>query len=45
MDAEAVARLHREQDELLKTSERLRTERGTVHGERDQAVRECDEAQ
>ena len=38
LDAEAVARLRREPNEVLKTSERLRTERGTVRGERDQAV-------
>ena len=45
LDAEAVARLPGERDEQYQTSERLRLERGTVHRERDQAVRERDEAQ
>ena len=35
LDTEVVTRLRREQGELLKTSERLRTECGTVHGVRD----------
>ena len=37
-DAEAIARLRRERDELLQTAERLCSERGTVREERDRAV-------
>ena len=44
LDAEVIARLHREQDELCQTIERLRSERGMAHEERDQAIRERDEA-
>ncbi|XP_066375270.1 uncharacterized protein [Miscanthus floridulus] len=43
LDAEVVARLRREQDELRQTAERLRLERGTAREERDKAVRERDE--
>ena len=45
LDAEKVARLSGERDEQRQTSERLHLERSTVHGERDLAVRERDEAQ
>ena len=34
-DAEAIARLRRERDELLQTTERLCSEHGTVCEERD----------
>ena len=44
LDAEVIARLCEERDEPRRTSERLRFERGMIYGERDQAVRECDEA-
>ena len=43
-DAEVIARLRRERDELCWTEERLRSERSMAHEERDRAVRECDEA-
>ena len=43
-DAEVIARLRRERDELLQTVERLRSERSTVREERDRAIREHDEA-
>ena len=43
-DAEEIARLHREQEELLQTAERLRSECGTFREERNRAVRERDEA-
>ena len=39
-----IARLRREQDELLQTTERLHSEHGMVHEEHDRAVRERDEA-
>ena len=42
LDAEAIARLCKERDELCQTTERLRSERGTVREERDLAVRERD---
>ena len=45
LDIEAVARLHKEQDELHHTTERLRSERGAARRERDQAIREHDEVQ
>ena len=41
----AVTRLCKEQDELLQTTERLRSERGMAHEEQDQALQECDDAQ
>jgi len=44
LDAEVVARLRRERDELRKTAERLCSERGTAREECDLAVRERDEA-
>ena len=37
-DAEAVAWLHKERDELLQTSGRLCSKRGAAREERDQAV-------
>ena len=37
LDATAVARLHKERDELIQTMERLRSERGAACEERDQA--------
>ena len=44
LDAETIARLHKERDELRQTAERLRSERGTVREEHDQAIRERNEA-
>ena len=44
LDATAVARLHKERDELLQTMERLCSEHGAAHEERDQAFREHDQA-
>ena len=44
-DAEVIARLHGEREELRRTEERLRSERGMAREERDQAVREHDKAQ
>ena len=44
LDAEVVARLRRERYELCQTAKRLRSERGTAREERDQAVREREEA-
>ena len=35
LDAMAVARLHKEWDELLQTLERLRSEHGAAHEEHD----------
>ena len=35
LDAEAIAQLHKERDELCQTTERLRSERGTTYRERD----------
>ena len=43
LDAVAVARLHKEQDELLQTTERLRSECSVAHKECDQAFRQCDQ--
>ena len=43
-DAEVIARLRRERDELCQTVERLRLERGVAHGEHDQAIRERNKA-
>ena len=43
--SETVARLRTERDELCHTAERLRSEHGAARGERDQAVRERDQAQ
>ena len=44
LDAEAIARLRKEWDELCQTMERLRSEHGAAHEECDQAVRERNEA-
>ena len=44
LDAEMVARLRMERDELRYTMERLRSEHGTAYEERDQVVQERDEA-
>ena len=41
--AVAVARLCKEQDELLQTVERLRSEHGMAHEESDQALQERDD--
>jgi len=38
LDAAAVTRLHKEQDELLQTTERLRSEHGVARKEHDQAL-------
>jgi len=35
LDVMAVARLHKEGDELLQTAERLRSKRSVAHNERD----------
>jgi len=43
-DAEVIARLREERDELRRTEERLRPECGTAHEDRDRAIRERDEA-
>ena len=43
-DTGEITRLHRERDELCQTIERLRSECGSVHEERDRAIRERDEA-
>ena len=45
LDAEAVARLHKERDKQLQTAGRLRSEHGAARSEHDQAIREHDEAQ
>ena len=37
LDAAVVAQLHKEQDELIQTMERLCSERGVARKERDQA--------
>jgi len=37
-NAEAIARLRRERDELLQTAERLHLERSTVRKEHDRAI-------
>ena len=42
LDAMVVARLPKERDELLQTMERLHSERGVAHKERDQALQEHD---
>ena len=42
LDATSVARLCKEQDELLQTVERLCSEHGVAHEEHDQALREHD---
>ena len=42
LDAMAIARLHKERDELIQTTERLCLEHGAAHEERDQALREHD---
>jgi len=42
LDAAVVARLRKERDELLQTTERLRSEHGAAREERDQALRERD---
>ncbi|XP_066323598.1 uncharacterized protein [Miscanthus floridulus] len=42
-DTEVIARLRKEQDELCRTEERLRSERGTAREDRDRAIRERDE--
>jgi len=44
LDATTVARLRKEQDERLQTVERLRSEHGAAHEERDQAFQERDQA-
>ena len=44
LDATAVARLRKERDELLESTERLRSEHSAAHEERDQAFRERDQA-
>ena len=43
-DAEVIAGLCEEQDELRRTEERLLLERGTAHEDHDRAIRERDEA-
>ena len=43
-DTEVIARLCGERDELLRTEERLRSERSTAHEDRDRAIWELDEA-
>ena len=42
LDVVAVARVHKEQDELLQTVERLHSKHGMAHEEHDQAFQECD---
>ena len=44
LDAVAVARLRKERDELIQSAERLRSEHGATHEERDQAFRERNQA-
>ena len=44
LDEAAVARLRKEWDELLQTTERLRSKHGTAHEEHDQAFQEHDQA-
>ena len=44
LDAAVVARLCKVWDELIQTTERLRSERGAAREERDQAFRERDQA-
>ena len=43
-DAEVITRLREERDELRRTEEILRLERGTARDDRDRAIRERDEA-
>ena len=45
LEATTVARLRKEQDELLQTVERLHLEHGVAREESDQAFREHDDAQ
>ena len=44
LDATTVARLRKEMDELIQTTERLRSKCGAAHEERDQAFRERNQA-
>ncbi|XP_066391760.1 uncharacterized protein [Miscanthus floridulus] len=44
LDAVAVARLRKKRGEILQTTEKLRSKCGVAHEERDQAIRECDQA-
>ena len=44
LEAMAVTRLCKEQDELLQTTKRIHSEHGVAHEECDQAVREHDDA-
>ena len=44
LDAAVVAQLRKEQDELIQTIERLRSECCAAHEEHDQAFREHDQA-
>ena len=44
LDATTIARLRKERDELIQTMERLCSECGAAHKERDQAFRERDQA-
>ena len=44
LDAKVIAQLRMERDELHQTAERLHSKRNTAREERDQAVREHDEA-
>ena len=44
LDATVVTRLCKERDELLQTTERIYSEHGAAHEERDQAFREHDQA-
>ena len=43
-DAEVITQLREERDELHRTEERLRLERGTAHEDRDWAIRERNKA-
>ena len=43
-DAEVIARLRGEWDELRRTEERLRSERSTAHEEHDRAIQEHNDA-
>ena len=44
LDAEVIAWLCKERDELRQATERLHLERGAAHGECDQAIQERNEA-
>ena len=44
LDAAAIARLRKEQDEHIETMERLYSEHDVAHEEHDQAFRERDKA-